>query len=113
MVLASETDGLLLPTRESQPPQNCLVAPSLAANEQLAGSLAALNVHVSTRNLRQRVHVMYHDIKFPGCHKREQLPRIRLQVLPFSNVAIQDRTHKLDVFGAQFEDVDGRYSAGL
>lgn len=53
------------------------------------------------------------DFKLLGDDKVKELGRVPFKVCPFRNVAIDDGSHELDVFGTELQDVDRGDSSRL
>lgn len=61
----------------------------------------------------ERVNVVDLDLNLLGDDKVKELGRILFQVGSLRDVAIDNGSHQLDVFGAQLQDVDGGHGSRL
>ena len=74
--------------------------------QQLARCLPALQITVRLSGILERVNVVDLDLYLLGDDKVKELRGVSLKVGPFSDIAIDDGPHELDVFGTKLQDVD-------
>lgn len=55
----------------------------------------------------ERVNVVDLDLDLFGDDKVKELGSVLFKVCSFSDVAVDNGSHQLDVFGAELQDVDG------
>lgn len=82
-------------------------------DQELARCLSALQINVGLSGIFEGVDVVDVDLELFGDDKVKELGRVPFKVCPFRDVAIDDGSHELDVFGTELQDVDGGDSSRL
>lgn len=82
-------------------------------DQELARCLSAFQINVGLGGILEGVDVVDVDLEFLRDDKVKELGRVPFKVCSFRDVAVDNGSHELDVFGTELQDVDRGDSSRL